>query len=149
MAQAAQPSIAKLWEEAWTEGLWAASWSKSIDGLTAQQAAWSPGPGRHSIWQIVNHMVFWRDVTLAMLAGKPRPPAAEQKRLNFLAPAEATEAEWAAARERFAESQRRIADLLRKADTPMDRIPYHIPHDAYHVGQIMYLRAMQGLPSIE
>jgi hypothetical protein len=28
--------VTKWWSEAWTEGLWAAAWSKSLDGLTPQ-----------------------------------------------------------------------------------------------------------------
>src|SRR5437870_7844591 len=49
----------KLWTSAWTGGLWAAPWSKALDDLTPQEAAWQPtslkGEHRHSIWQIVNH----------------------------------------------------------------------------------------------
>src|SRR3954471_21578609 len=49
--------IQKWWQDAWTEGLWSASWSKSLDGLTPDQAAWQPpsAPGvtgnRNSIHQ--------------------------------------------------------------------------------------------------
>src|SRR6187549_87035 len=64
--------LTKWWGEAWDEGLWAAAWGKAIDGLTAKQAATQPAPGRKSIWQIVNHMIFWRENHLAQLAGKPK-----------------------------------------------------------------------------
>src|SRR4029450_9504565 len=37
--------IIKWWDEAWTEGLWAAAWSKSIDGLRPQQAGGEPPGG--------------------------------------------------------------------------------------------------------
>ena len=40
MEQAAREHVMKWWNEAWSEGLWAASWRKSLDGLTAAQAAW-------------------------------------------------------------------------------------------------------------
>ena len=145
-----QPSfVATWWDEAWGEGLWIAPWSKAVDGLTAAQAAWSPGPGRHSIWQIVNHLIFWREYTLDVLAGKPKPSPEVRERLNFLAPERVTDEAWALTRERFAQTQRRIREALMDRQTPLDRIPYHVPHDAYHVGQIMYLRAMQGLAPIE
>lgn len=32
---------------------------------------------------------------------------------------------------------------------PLDRLQYHLFHNSYHLGQIMYLRAMQGLKPIE
>ncbi len=53
-----QQTLVKLWEEAWSDGIWYAPWEKALD-LTAAQAAWVPQPGRHSSWQIVNHMLFW------------------------------------------------------------------------------------------
>jgi hypothetical protein len=53
-----RPALVKWWYEAQAEGLWAASWAKAVAGLTPQQAAWTPAPGRHSIWQIVEHIVF-------------------------------------------------------------------------------------------
>lgn len=31
----------------------------------------------------------------------------------------------------------------------LERLVYHLPHESYHMGQIMYLRAMQGLPPLE
>ncbi len=144
-----QATVAAWWDEAWTEGLWAAPWGKAVEGLTAKQAAWTPGAGRHSIWQIVNHMIFWREYTLRILAGEPKPSPEERERLNFPAPEQVTEEAWKATREKFAKSQWAIRDALSDDKTPLDRVPYHIPHDSYHVGQIMLLRAMQGMPPIE
>src|SRR2546425_7695785 len=62
-----QQTLVRIWEEAWTDGIWYASWEKAIDA-TAAQAAWKPEPGRHSIWQILNHMLFWQDYTRRALA---------------------------------------------------------------------------------
>ena len=30
--------VSRWWSEAWTEGLWAASWPKALEGLTPEQA---------------------------------------------------------------------------------------------------------------
>ncbi len=145
----------KWWSEAWTDGLWAASWQKSIDGLTARQAAWAPpspagvaGP-RHSIWQIVLHMVFWRENWLGRLSGGPRPTDDETAQLNFPAVTDISEQAWAAARRRFIESQERVAAALKNGKAEADPIMYFLPHDCYHFGQINYLRAMQGVKSAE
>jgi len=44
-----------LYEEGWQ---WQPSLSKALEGLTAAQAAWKPSPARHSIWQIVRHLIL-------------------------------------------------------------------------------------------
>src|SRR6185503_3362504 len=82
MALTDRELFAKWWNEAWSSGLWAASWSKSIDDLSPQQAAWSPAPGRHSIWQIVLHMAFWRETWLRRVESGQKPTDDEVKRGN-------------------------------------------------------------------
>lgn len=150
--------VRKWWSEAWTEGLWAAAWSKSLDGLSPQQAAWAPPsapdveakPGdRHSIWQIVLHMIFWRETWLKRLAGHPRHTQEEQDRLNFPAVAIVSEAAWEHDKRRFKETQDRVAAAFADARTDISAFMYVLPHDCYHFGQINYLRAMQGLKPIE
>ena len=36
--------VLKWWNQAWTEGLWAAAWGKSIEGLTADMIIFSGVP---------------------------------------------------------------------------------------------------------
>jgi len=142
-------ALLSFWSKAWGEGLWAAPWSKSLEGLTAEQAAWKPAPERHSIWQIVSHMLFWREDTLGRLTGKPKPTDDEIARLNYPQPREVTEAAWQALKTRFADSHRRVEAAFGDPGTTLERISYLLPHDCYHMGQICYLRAMQGLSPIE
>jgi len=151
----AQELLTKFWSDAWSEGLWAASWSKSVEGLTAAQAAWQPSsvpgvPGkRHSIWQIVLHIVFWRDVSLRRMKGEDyKPTPDELARGNFPNITDPSEAAWADARRKLADSHARIAAALEQ-HPESERLRYHLPHDAYHFAQINYLRAMLGLRPIE
>lgn len=144
--------LTQWWSDAWNEGLWAASWSKSIADLTPAQANWSPAPGRKSIWQIVLHMVFWRENSLRRLAPETlgqKPTAEEIERFNFPAITDTSETAWSAARARFEETQQRIATAFANETTDIGRLRYLLPHDCYHIGQINYLRAMQGLKPIE
>jgi hypothetical protein len=147
--------LASFWNDAATEGLWAASWPKSLEGLTAQQAAWTPpsAPGatkpRHSIWLIVSHMCFWREDALRRLTDPSKPTDTALAAGNFPVPTDITERAWAATRERFADTQRRIAAELAKPTTDTSRLRYMLVHDCYHFGQINYIRAMLGLPPIE
>jgi hypothetical protein len=142
-------SLLKFWDEAWAEGLWAGAWSKSVQGLTPQQAAWKPAPDRHSSWQIVAHIVFWREHEVRMAGGGPRATDDERHRLNFPDPPAVSEAAWQSMLQRLAESQQRIRSLIADERTNLDRIRYLLPHDCYHVGQICYVRALQSLPPIE
>jgi uncharacterized damage-inducible protein DinB len=60
-----------------------------------------------------------------------------------------TEVEWAGVLRRLEDSHRRVGAAMANPDHSLERIQYLVPHDAYHAGQIMYLRALQGLPPIE
>lgn len=137
------------WDEAWTSGLWAAAWGKAVAGLTPQQAAWSPGPGRRSIWQQVNHMVFWRTISLRRLRGGKGPSEDELRRGNWQGPAKVTPAAWRATIKRFADSHKKVRTAMANKKNPLDRVRYLVPHDNYHVGQIMLLRALQGMEPLE
>ncbi|RJP31675.1 MAG: DinB family protein [Phycisphaerales bacterium] len=140
--------LRQIWTQWWEGDIWIAPWSKALAGLTPQQAAWSPAPGRHSIWQLVTHVLFWRGVTFARLAGQPVPDDATIEAQQFAPPQRVDDDSWRATREALEQSHQRIIDAVSDDATPLDRFQYHLGHDAYHLGQIMYLRAMQGLPPI-
>lgn len=146
---AARAHVAETWDAAWSSGLWAASWSKSLEGLTAAKAAWPPAPGRHSIWQHVLHMVFWRENWLRRAATGVKPTPDEIAQLNFPDVADASEPAWAALRARFADSQSCMAGALRDPDPANDPLVGFLAHDCYHFGQINLLRALQGLVPID
>ena len=147
--------LTKWWSDAWTEGLWAAAWSKSLDNLTPQQAAWQPPSAagvdgrRHSIWQLVLHMIFWRESWLRRLASGQKPTKEEVAAGNFPPVTDASQAAWDAARKRFETTQDRLTEALRDPNTDISAIAYFLPHDCYHFGQVNYLRAMLGLKPIE
>lgn len=144
-----QELLRQIWDESWGQGIWIAPWAKALGDLTPEQAAWSPAPGRHSIWQIVQHVCVWREHTMLILHGWTRtivPPNAEE---NFRAPAKVGPAEWADMIARLRRTHEQFAAALTRPGISMERLPYHLGHDCYHLGQIMYLRALQGLPVIE
>lgn len=146
----------RWWGDAWEIGNASAAWSKAVDGLTPEQAAWSPpnAPGvqageRHSIWQIVEHMIFWRENVLAGKDGVNAPSDAELVVKNFPEIVDHSPEAWADTLRRFRETHGRIAEAVR------DRYPASasalglFPHDTYHIGQVCSLRAMLGFQSVE
>jgi uncharacterized damage-inducible protein DinB len=138
-----------LWNRHHNENTWITAWSGAVAGLTPPQAAWSPQPGRHSIWQIVHHVCFWREYHVSRTRSGATLPEAEIARLNWLAPESVTDAAWAATAERFGTSHAAIAAAIADATFPIEKLPFILTHDCYHVGQIMQLRAMQGMKPIE
>ncbi len=141
-------TLLQLWTDAWAGDIWITPWEKAIGGLTAQQAAWQPAPGRHSIWQNVTHAMFWRDYTLAVLAGRPKPTGDDIDAKQWLAPAEVTDGAWARQCAAFWDSHERVRLAIADEKNPLDRLKYHLAHDAYHLGQIMQTRALQGLKPV-
>lgn len=136
--------LLELWNDMWTEGNWVPSWPDSLAGLTAETASWSPEPPCHTVWQEVVHVTFWRRVTLERWAGGAAPADDEVERLEFATPASATEEAWTAAVEALRRTQDEIAAAIQDPTKDLTRIRYHLIHDAYHLGRITQLRAMQG-----
>lgn len=142
-------AMVELWDEFNMNNTWFAGIFNAFDGLTPEQAAWKPDANRHSIWQILNHICYWREVVAKRTDGKYQPPEDEITRLNWEEPVTPTEAAWAKSRERLRNSHQLIRDVIANGKLPWEKFKYVIPHDAYHVGQATYLRAMQGLKPIE
>lgn len=146
--------IAAWWDEAQDAEVWWAPWARAVDGLTAEQASWRPAPGRHSIWELVNHMTFWREYFVKRNTGAEPLSMEEVDRLNWQTPPVINDEAWAAARQRFLDSHARVRETMTGTPGPEPPKPqlnlrYLLFHDCYHVGQIMYIRALLGLEALE
>jgi hypothetical protein len=139
---------------------WQPSLSKAVAGLTAAQAAWKPSPERHSIWQIVRHVILWKQGVLDAWGGKV-PDYREFERVDWQDVA-GDDAAWQADVRRLRTVSRRLkrraeaatgAAMSRKIPTYTTlpdqvlakRLTRMATHDSYHAGQIRYLRALQGV----
>lgn len=146
-------------KEGWQPPLGAAVW-----GLTAAQAAWKPSPRRHSIWQIVRHLLHWKRSVLQSLSGNP-PDFEELTRADWpevTGDQAAWEADVRALHEIYIEFQRRLDALgeegvqqklpsYRQSRQPVPvalRLLHMFTHDIYHAGQIQYLRALQEIDHV-
>jgi len=141
-------TIITLWNDAWERGHGYAPWKSMLDGLTPAMAAWRPAPDRHSIWGHVSHLCFWRDAIIAGARSLPMPDQAEITRSNFAEPsvaADATPLAWDQLVKRLARSQTDVAQMYADPTAALDWMWGLVCHDSYHVGQIMLLRALQGM----
>jgi uncharacterized protein len=150
-------------ENTFEKETWQPPLATSVWGLTAEQAAWKPAPERHSIWQIVRHVIRWKRGVLDAWDGKPSD--FEDVTRGDWQEASGDQAAWdsdvRALRDIYDEFQRRLADA---DDAVLDRgLPWYrgasqqqrvaqrlmhvFTHDIYHAGQIQYLRALQRIPA--
>jgi hypothetical protein len=119
----------------------------SLRGITAVQAAWRPGLGRHNIWELTLHAAYWKYVARRRLAGEKRG-SFELPGSNFFArPGEdASEAAWKADINILVAEHRKLRALVSKIVTPSRTQAHTIrgvaAHDLYHAGQIRLLRRL-------
>jgi hypothetical protein len=146
-------SLMKSWSTAWEGGEWGPAWKGAFEGLSAAQAAWVPEgvpgveSGRvHSVWQILNHIVYWRGVMVAGLESGPKLDKDEIARKNWEAPApgDVSEAAWSEAKARYAASHRLMADAIASSDEAAEKLRDMLLHDAYHMGQVFTMRALMN-----
>jgi len=119
---------------------------QALDGVTAAQATWKPQGGDHSIGMLANHLLFWNSQNLAKF--KKVTPAKfdgnNDETFNAF-----DQAKWDEVRKRLDEVLTELEKLVASADDKtlqswsptLGRIA---THNAYHTGQIMVLRKMQG-----
>ena len=73
---AREPLIAaalELIDEAFEKKAWhGPNLRGTIRGLTVAEAAWRPGPGRHSVWELVVHAAYWKYAVRRRLSGEKR-----------------------------------------------------------------------------
>ncbi len=138
---------------------WFVSMRSALGGLDAARAARRDGPDQHSAWQIVNHLAFWNDRYLRLFRDTPVGPVQGGTAATFdVYPAQGSEEDWHAARERYDEGMRQWRDALAQAeekklaapvrkDSPgpwAEALAHLAIHNAYHIGQIVTLRKAHG-----
>ena len=119
---------------------------QSVAGLTVEQATWKDGNVNHSIAQLVNHLVYWDTAQLAKFKGE-KPPAYTDNDATFVAIAD--KASWEATVRQLDAVMSDWEKSVEAADESKLKSWYstiaHIgTHNAYHTGQILYIRKQQG-----
>jgi DinB superfamily len=143
--------VRSLLDEAYEKKTWhGPNLKQSLKGVSAAQAAWRPGAGRHNIWELTLHAAYWKYAVRRRLEGGKRGSFV-LKGSNFFARPEkgkAGEAAWLADK-RLLETEHRamveaISKALRKPMRPkVLRMLYGVAfHDIYHAGQIRLLRRL-------
>lgn len=123
---------------------------QSLKGVSAKQAAWRPGRGRHNIWEIALHAAYWKYAVRRRLEGGKRGSFVLNGSNFFERPetGNATEAAWRADRAILEREHNELEKTIR-AVLKASRGKKHLAmiygvafHDVYHAGQIRLLRRL-------
>jgi hypothetical protein len=143
--------VLALLDEAYEKKTWhGPNLKQSIKGVTAKQAAWRPGAGRHNIWEVMLHAAYWKYAVRRRIEGTKRGSFV-LKGSNFFARPEAgkrNEAAWRADRKLLEQEHRALREAAAKVlrtsrGAKVVRQIYGVSfHDIYHAGQIRLLRRL-------
>lgn len=125
---------------------WFVDGNTAVSGLTAEQASWTDGKGNHSVGQLANHLVFWNRQTLAKFEGKTPEKFDGNNDETFNS---FNAKNWAETVQQLDEVMKEWEKAVEAADEKQlekwaPTIARVGTHNAYHIGQIVYVRKEQG-----
>ena len=118
----------------------------AVEGLTAEQASWTDGKGNHSVGQLVNHLIFWDRQSLAKFKGETPEKFSGNNDETFNS---FDTKKWNEAVKQLDQVMTDWEKAVEAADDAKlkdwyDTIAHIGAHNAYHIGQIIYVRKEQG-----
>lgn len=126
---------------------WFVPASIAVAGLTADQAKWTPGKDGHSVGQLAYHIWFWDTQSLARFKGEKTtpPPSNNDETFNDYSPAQ-----WDDLVKKLNKVLTDWDNAVASADEAKlaanaSLIAHVGAHNAYHIGQIIYVRKLQGV----
>ena len=129
-----------------TNAEWFVPANTAVKGLTAEQANWTDGKGNHSVGQLAYHLVFWNRRNLAKLKGESLEKFSGNNDETF---ARFDSKTWSETVKQLDEVMKELEEWVESVDEAKlkesAQVITHIStHNAYHVGQIIYVRREQG-----
>jgi len=118
----------------------------AVKGLTAEQASWTDGKGNHSVGQLAYHLVFWNRQNLARIRGESPEKFSGNNDETF----DKFDAKsW---NETVQQLDQVMTDVEKWVETVEENklkesaqtLTHISTHNAYHIGQIIYVRKEQG-----
>ncbi|TNJ63606.1 DinB family protein [Paenibacillus hemerocallicola] len=136
------------------ESGWYPSLERGLHGLTVAQANWRlDGKEMNTIYELVNHILFYKSTLLSGLTGTGDAPTSDTSFNNDLAVN--TEDEWKETVAELNNIHSRIREKLatmseHELQNESEGVPISqwvsdlVRHDIYHTGQIIFIRKLQG-----
>jgi len=119
----------------------------AVEGLTPEQAKWKDKSGNHSISELVNHLIFWNERALEKFQGQKGAPFDGNNEETFSKSMES--GDWTVAVQKLDSVMTEWEKAVEQADDAKlqkwaSTIAHIGTHTAYHTGQIIYIRRLQG-----
>lgn len=131
---------------------WYAPLKDAIEGITAEQANWRPtGEATNTIWENVNHLIYYKERLVANMEGHEWTHNLDGNETFYLTDQSNDDKDWKEVIERAEKVQDSLRQVLSKTTVEeLDQNSLEVKlfnimlHDAYHTGQIIQIRKMQG-----
>jgi uncharacterized damage-inducible protein DinB len=125
---------------------WFVPAATAVEGLTADQANWNPGHGGHSVGQLTYHLWFWDTRNLERFTGEKLLPYSGNNDDTFN---NFTAAQWDDLTKKLNQVMSDWETAVQNADDAKlaanaSLIAHVATHNAYHLGQILYVRKLEG-----
>lgn len=133
---------------------WYASFQESVEGVSDKEANWKPDGASHSIAEVVQHLIYWNEVWQLRY---------EKSNVHVVQSIEDNADSFLISKDRsFIELKRQLLQVLlrwqeliteERLETAVNGFPVEAEwwalignaatHNAYHIGQIAYIRKMK------
>ena len=118
----------------------------AVQDLSAEQANWTDGKGNHSVGQEVNHIVYWDSYELMKFKGQTPPKFDGNNDETFN---KFDSKQWSSLVKQMDDVMTGWEQAVEQADDKKvaewaSTIAHIGTHNAYHIGQIVYIRKLQG-----
>ena len=118
----------------------------AVKGMTAEQASWTDGKGNHSVGQLAYHLVFWNRQNLARLRGENPEKFSGNNDETF---DKFDSKSWNETVQQLDQVMTEVEKWVETVDEAKlkesaQTLTHISTHNAYHIGQIIYVRKEQG-----
>jgi uncharacterized damage-inducible protein DinB len=125
---------------------WFVDANTAVAGLTADQAKWKDNSGNHSVGQLANHLIFWNQQELAKFRGETPAKFNGNNDETFNA---FDSAKWTSTVQQLDQVMKDWESAVESADDKKlaewaSTIAHVGTHNAYHIGQMVFVRKLQG-----
>jgi ketosteroid isomerase-like protein len=129
-----------------TQKDWFVPANVAVEGLTAKQAMWKDGSGNHSVGQLATHLIFWNERLLRTFRNEPKEKFSGNNDETFNS---FDEKSWDETVKKLDQVLTSWENEIKKADDGKlydwyENIANMSTHNAYHTGQIIFVRKLQG-----
>jgi uncharacterized damage-inducible protein DinB len=151
-------TLLKQFAACYDENVWFVAVRNVLDGVTAEQAIYKPEGTNNSIWESLAHLTYYNNAYLLRFKGVNYEYEKADNDATFEAPADPLEDDWTGEIEKFDAVMREFRSLIEAAEE--SRFGEHVSaknkaswgelisninaHNAYHGGQMLLMRKLQG-----